>query len=360
MGLAPLLRTTLEAESVIADEAAVRGAAQADLRRRAGPLLVSSLSVLGFLALWCIFIAFDGAVPYVANGSDIVKLTKKNFEKEGVVFPPSFEGTRLAIYGNSKVLSGFIPDEFDSLAAKGHIAVYSYNSGLPAQSEFVHELEMMANRSAARPGVILLTRLWRPSPKGDRLFSLPADDNQIADDVFPFRMLARNLSRFAADSVRFGGPFNLYRREKAESDKMLNARGYYFIRGQSGYGDSLPAGYTLPTDDASRVEARDGDFAGPELKRLNEIVEKHNLRCFYVPDHLRSTEAAPAPPIDTQFATLLAQNSPCRAIGPDYFTYSPVLYADEAHLNEQGAALYTQDLYRLIAPYLRKGANAVQ
>ncbi len=359
MGLAPLLRSLPELESATAAESADREATRAELRRRAGPLIVSALSVTGFLVLWCVFLAFDRAVPYVANGSDIVKLTKKNFELQGEALPSSFEGARLAIFGNSKVLSGFIPDEFDSLSAKDGISVYSFNSGFPAQSEFVYELGIMADRGAA-PDVILLTIPWQPRPEGNRLFTLPANDNQIADVVFPFRMLARNLARFAANSVRFGGPVNLYRYERAEAEKMLRARGYYFVRGQSKFGDSLPANYTLPTDDSTHVAAREADFASADLWRLNSIVERHHMRCFFVPVHLRSTEAAPAPPVDKQFSAMLALHSPCRDVGPDYLTYSPVLYSDEEHLNQQGAQIYTRQIYNLIAPYLREGGHALQ
>jgi hypothetical protein len=67
---------------------------------------------------------------------------------------------------------------------------------------------------------------------------------------------------------------------------------------------------------------------------------------------MRSTEAAPAPPTDTDFALQLERHTRCRALGPDYFSYSPVLYSDDIHLNPDGAKVYTGDLYRLVAPHL--------
>jgi hypothetical protein len=360
MGLAPLLGTTPELDTEIAEEHAHLAHARSSSRRGIGMKTGAALSVLGFLLLWCGFFAFSRAVPYVANGSDIVKVTKKNLIAQGKAFPRSYTGTKLAVFGNSKVLSGFVPDRFDSLAASDQLPVYSFNAGLPAQSEFVHELGQMADKGAV-PDVVLLTIPWRPTPRGNPLFTLPADDNAIADTVFPFRLLVRNLARFVADSARYGGPASLYRREKAEADSVLSTRGYYFIKGQIGFtGDSLPANYSLPTDDPTHVAMREADFSSAELAQINRIVEQHKIRCFYVPGHLRTTEAAPAPPVDTQFATGLAQRSPCRAIGPDYFTYSPLLYSDEAHLNQQGAQVYTQDIYRLISPYLKEGPNALQ
>lgn len=360
MGLIPLLRSSPELGSAIADERAESSTAPVVLRRSAGAKTGVALSVIGFLVLWCAFFAFNRAVPYVANGSDIVKITKKKIEMDGNTFPSSFGGTKLAVFGNSKVLAGFIPDEFDSLAARDKLSIYSFNSGLPAQSEFVRELEWVAERGPA-PDVILLTIPWQPSQKGNPFFTLPADDNEIADKLFPFRLLARNLARFAADCKRFGGPAILYLREKAESEKMLNARGYYFIKGQSNFaGNSLPVDYTLPTDDPTRVAGRPADFSSMELDRLNRIIEQHHIRCFFVPIYLRSNEAAPAPATNPQFAAMLAQHSSCRAIGPDYFTYSPVLFSDDSHLNDEGATLYTEDIYKLISPYLRRAPDALQ
>src|SRR5579863_10469470 len=178
MGLAPLLGTSPELDTEIAEQLADRKAARASAGGGIGRKTGALLSLLGFLVLWTGFLAFSRAVPYVANGSDIVKVTKKNYMMAGDAFPRSFAGTKLAVFGNSKVLSGFIPDRFDSLAAQDRLPVYSFNSGLPAQSEFVHELEMMAGEGAA-PDVILLTIPWRPTPKSNSLFTLPADDNEI-------------------------------------------------------------------------------------------------------------------------------------------------------------------------------------
>jgi hypothetical protein len=348
----PARAAAAESVALLAQEAQELDLEQAERRRPLGAMRGAALSILGFAALWLVFFAFNRCFPYVANGSDIVKLTKKELIRDGKSFPAAASGTKLAIFGDSKVLAGFMPDEFDALAAHDRISVYSYNAGLPAQSEFVKEFAQMADSGAA-PDVVLLTIPWQPTPGGVPFFSLPEDDNKIADTLFPFRLLSRNLARFAADAARHGGPLNLYRREKAESDKMLEARGYYYITSLSQFKDNrLPADYTLPTDDPTHVAERKADFASTDLTRLDSVLEKHHIRCYYVPSHLRTTEAAAAPAIDAGFAAMLEQHSSCRAVGPDYFSYSPTFYIDEAHLNEDGARLYTRDLYNLVAPLL--------
>jgi hypothetical protein len=314
----------------------------------------AALKFAGFAFIWLGFFALNRATPYIGVGSDVATLKKKNYESEGNTFPRAFSGTKLAVFGNSKALSGFIPDEFDSLAAREDLKVYSFNSGFPGQSEFVDELALMTKRGAA-PNVVLLTIPWQPKPRGISLFNLPIDDHKLADEIFPFRLFIRNLVRFLVKSSSSGGPAKLYRKDEIEAETVLRARGYYFIKDLSKFpGDQLPAKYSLPSDDPAHVAQRPADFNSGQLDQLNSALEAHNIRCFYVPVFLRSAEAAPAPAIDMEFASALATHSTCRVLGPDYFTYPNSYYSDEAHLNPQGAKVYTEDIYKLVAPYLRK------
>jgi hypothetical protein len=311
------------------------------------------LILVGFVLLWLVFFALNRATPYIGVGSDVATLRKKNYELEGKTFPGSFVGVKLAVFGNSKVLSGFVPDDFDALAARDRIPVYSFNSGFPAQSEFVDELAAMTEHGVA-PDVVLLTIPWQPKPKSISIFKLSSDDHQLADEIFPFRLFVRNLARFIVKSHNSGGMANLYRKDEIEAEKVIQARGYYFIKDLSKYpGDRLPPDYTLASDDPAHVAQRQADFDSAQLDQLNSALEKHKVRCFYIPVHLRSTEAAPAPAIDNEFASLLATHSSCRVLGPDYISYPNSLYSDEAHLNPEGARQYTEDIYKLVAPYLR-------
>src|SRR5277367_6750121 len=71
----------------------------------------------GFAALWLFFYSLSAAFPYLAPGSQIVYRAKLNIEERGEVFPVAAHAQRLLIFGDSRVLTGFIPDEFDRLAA---------------------------------------------------------------------------------------------------------------------------------------------------------------------------------------------------------------------------------------------------
>ena len=54
-------------------------------------------------------------LPYIGVGSEIVTGEKLHFIKTESIFPPNAK-RRLVIFGDSRVLSGFIPALFDDLS----------------------------------------------------------------------------------------------------------------------------------------------------------------------------------------------------------------------------------------------------
>ena len=75
-----------------------------------------------------------------------------------------------------------------------------------------------------------------------------------------------------------------------------------------------------------------------------------------MPYYLREGEAAPAAARDERFAALLQQATSCKLLGPDYFLYPNRLFADQTHLNEAGARVYTAALFQL----LKESSHALQ
>lgn len=150
------------------------------------PLLFLS----GFVVLWIVFFEWDRSTPYIANGSDIIKAAKKMYEREGKTFPPKVQGSKISIFGDSKILTGFIPDEFDQLAsAEGH-HVYSFNSGFPGQDEFVGELSEMLQKEN-RPDIVLLTKEWQPGSGHGSFLISPKTTTRSHGSSFPFGCLRR-------------------------------------------------------------------------------------------------------------------------------------------------------------------------
>ena len=73
------------------------------------------------------------------------------------------------------------------------------------------------------------------------------------------------------------------------------------------------------------------------------------MDCYYVPFYLREGEAAPAAARDDALCRACSsRHTPCKLLGPDYFLYPNRLFADQTHLNEAGARVYTEALFQLL------------
>jgi hypothetical protein len=301
---------------------------------------------LAFALLWAAFWRTFDQFPYIATGADVVYYAKTQIETSGVVFPRNVPGEKVIVFGNSRVLAGFVPEYFDRIASDRGGRYVSFNSGFPARDGFVAELTEMVRRGQT-PDVVLLTQPWRESAT---VFKFFRNDHDLAERAFPFRHLPRDTVSFLANSRVHGGLANSYRLSQKRARQMLLDRGYYFIAEQSHFpAESLPPDFHLPTDTPHETVSRMADPESRELTDLNRILDQHHIRCFYVPDYRRTAAAAPAVAYDQKFADLLRRNSSCRLLGPDYFSYPNELFSDSVHLNHKGALIYTEDIHRLLA-----------
>ena len=88
-------------------------------------------TVFLFAIFWTAFYGLSRGLPYLKNGSDIVFAAKLQWEHKGLVFPADPAVTRVLIFGNSKILAGFVPAWFDQMSLAEHLRVSSFNSGFP-------------------------------------------------------------------------------------------------------------------------------------------------------------------------------------------------------------------------------------
>jgi hypothetical protein len=307
-------------------------------------------SWFGFVVLWLIFYGMFRAYPYLSSGAEVIYRAKIDQEIGGTVFPESSNLRKVLVFGDSEVLAGFVPDEFDKLAASDGLNLYSYNSGYPARGSFVPELQTMVQKASGVPNILLLTLPWAPNKEGSNAFRLLQNDHDIADRLFPFRYLARDTLSFLVTSRERGGPTKFYGECQSNTAKMLRDRGYYFISEQSHYpNDSLPDDFHLGTDTPGAIEARTSYYESEELNELNRIVVEHNIRCYYIPTYARKGSIAAAPDTNLLFAKFLSQHTSCQLLGPDYYLYPNRMFSDSVHLNRLGAKVYTEDIFRLVA-----------
>ena len=331
----------------IAPDSVSEAAKQAPTARRsAGSAL--GWTVLLFVVFWAMFYGLSRALPYLKNGSDIVFDAKLRWEEKGQIFPADPAVTRLLIFGNSKILAGFLPVWFDQMSAANHLNVSSFNSGFPGSDLWLSPLKAMCERGQA-PNMLLLTLPWGEDPPRRNIFRLIPDDHVVIDDLFPFRNFLRDLTAFLLNAPSHGGVASYYRESEENERQVIAQRGYHLITEQSHFsGGRLPDDFHLESDQPMEVIPRLAPSQSGQIQQLNQLVRQYHMDCYYVPYYLRMGEAAPAAAYDAHFGALVEQRTACKLLGPDYYLYPNRLFADQTHLNEAGARVYTEALFQLL------------
>lgn len=300
-----------------------------------------------FILFWVALYTLNLSLPYLENGSDLVFQAKLQFERTGDVFPKDPSISRVLIFGNSKILAGFLPSLFDQLAASNKLKVASYNSGFPGSDLFLPPLKELCRRGQA-PDVLLLTLPWEADPPLG-LFHLVRDDHTVIKALFPFRFFPRDATSFLLDARSHDGIRNFYEQSKLDRAKVLASRGYYEITEQSRFpGNRLPDDFHLASDHPEKRDPRIAPKVSPEIGELDVLLRQYHIRCYYVPYYLRIGESAPAAPRDSAFAAIVEKETPCKVLGPDYMLYPNRLFSDQTHLNTDGARIYTAALFGIV------------
>ncbi len=309
---------------------------------------------LGFAILWAIFFGLYKALPFLTPGAEVIFQAKLDRELRGSIFPPDSTAHKVIIFGDSRILAGFVPEEFDALAAEHGLNVVSFNSGYPGNAQFVPQLERIVANKSNVPDILLLTNPWGNSIQSDILHPLP-DDGAIANRLFPFRELIRNAASVLANVGKHGGMLNFIRDSKLNVARMQQDRGYYALLELAETPNAtLPDNFHFTSDLPNKVDLRTADPESKELTALNAIVREHRIQCYFVPNPVRAGMRAPAPEVDRQFAELLDRYTSCKLIGPDYYLYPNRLYSDVWHTNPAGARIYTEALYKLLAKQIEE------
>jgi hypothetical protein len=305
-------------------------------------------TIFFFAAAWAVFYGLWRELPYLKNGSDIVFSAKLRWEHQGQVFPADPAVTRVLIFGNSKILAGFVPDWFDQMSAADHLHVSSFNSGFPGSDLFLPPLQAMCARGQA-PNVLLMTLPWTRDPKPRGIFHFIPDDHAVIDQLFPFRNFLRDLTAFLLAAPSHGGVMSYYRESEQNERDVIAERGYHLITEQSRFaGGRLPDDFRLDSDLPTTRLPRIAPSPSAQVPALNQLIRQYHIDCYFVPFYLREGEAAPAEARDAAFAAQVEHATPCKLLGPDYYLYPNRLFADQTHLNQAGARVYTEALFQLL------------
>jgi hypothetical protein len=296
------------------------------------------IAALVWIALdWC-YTKF----PMIRPGADIVMEAKFQSLVKARMFS-SEDRHRILVFGNSKTLAGFRPEEFDASFKPG---VHSYNLGLPGDARILPILKA-ALAAGNIPTHVFLTVPWDNKPKPTLLDYL-RDDETILYTLIPFRDLPRDIVSFVATShFQFR---QRYQESRHERDRMLAQRGWYFIKGQSFFpSGELPDDYSIPTDHPDEFIPRAIPAESFVLSELDRMSRQYGFKVILVPGNMRRHAEAPAPVADEKRGVDIPGHAGMRVIGPDYWIYPPKDYSDAVHLNPIGATAYTRDLARLVA-----------
>jgi hypothetical protein len=295
-----------------------------------------------FSLVWLLLYVVHAALPEIQSGAMAIYAAKFDRLAGQHLFAPE-DRTRIMIFGNSKVITGFYPGEFDPVFGQG---VRSYNMGLPAEERFLPILEA-ALAAGNVPTHILLTFPWDAKSEPPPRLAILHDDNALINAVLPFRTVPRDLVLFAynnrfnfAEGIRFTG---------SQIDHMIENRGWYFIKWQSHFlNDQLPDGFAIPSDHPNRPEVRPMPERSLTRDRLTQLQTQYGFQILLIPSYHRTGEFAPAPQADADRDTIISSSPRVRMIGPDYWTYPSHYFADPVHLNPVGRSVYTADLAALL------------
>jgi hypothetical protein len=314
--------------------------------------ILASLS--GLLAIcvlaWLTFYVLAQRFPYVMVGSAAV-YNAKEFTIEDSRLLDASKQHRIVVFGNSKVLSGFIPDLFDRSVP----GCSSYNLGLPATDHFIPELEKLLVRGE-RPTQVLITIPWAdPVVHRNTFFHFPDDDAAILARAFPFRTWVHDSFILLYRSPQFGGVREAYIQAQQSIERMNGDRGYYFIAGESHFpNNELPGDFRLDSDQPQMVGSRKLDTTLASFRRLNELADAYHFEVLVVPTYRRPGELAPAPDLNSSAVAALRPFSRFKVLGPDYYIFGRQYFSDLLHLNPSGARQYTTMLARLVAGELQE------
>ncbi len=300
-----------------------------------------------WLVLYAVWITF----PYVRNGTRCIQDAKRERLVRGSLFAAAENRYRLLVMGDSRVLSGFLPARFDELSG-GRVS--SYNLGLPAEKEFLTLLES-ALEAGNIPTHVFSINCWEMQDFHPTPWKWVKSDKRLMATLFPFRGFPRDAAAFFRSARKEGGLAARYEATRRTVDNMLAERGFYFIEFASMYpNDRLPDDYSNPSDTPTEVESRLVRTEGSQFQRLRELADRYEFDVYLIPVHFRDRNRAEPPATNEETQKAIAGYPRFHLLGPDYIRYPNRAYADPVHMNREGAAAYTDDLWNLSSDLFSK------
>lgn len=308
-------------------------------RREIRKVTRSCLRVIGCLAaLWSLFMLVHVFFPYLRAGHILIYQAKQAHVRENPLFH-SAARHKILVFGNSRMLAGFVPSCFDSQPGADS---ESYNLAYPEANLLLGELEA-ALAAGSRPTDVFITLPWR-----ERDTTWMPRDETVVETLFPFRRLMRNAALFYLRSGRRGGMRQFYAFARDSVQDMLDSKGYYFVEGQSHFANhQLPPDFCLASDTPETIHTREFRRDNETFEQLCRLGEQYGIHYYIIPVGAREGQWAVPPSQNAKTRDAFASTSGFTVLGPDYFLLPNREFSDPIHLNPHGAQVYTKMVYDL-------------
>jgi hypothetical protein len=310
-------------------------------------LLLRALSFVAVVGIcWVILFIIDNSLPYIRSGAQLIYDGKIEKLVSSSEYFSHNDRNRVAVFGNSKILTGFIPEEFD-VAASG--STISLNLGLPDVNNFILQYLQTLLEGGQIPTHVILTLPWPKETTDSSFFNPLGADLIFFDSIFPFRQFPHDLSYFLRRAPKYGGLVPFYKRGRNEVSKMLRQRGYYLISSDSKFPDQgLPSNFTIAGDRADKTMTRNGyNFSGSTYTTLLRLASQYDFKLIVFPIYVRGKQFAPRWITDETQTVAHTNKDGVVIVEPPFISIENRYFSDPEHLNPEGASLYTNYVLRV-------------
>ncbi len=214
---------------------------------------------------------------------------------------------------------------------------------------FLPPLEAMCARGQA-PNVLLLTLPWRRDPPRRGIFHFIPDDHAVIDHLFPFRNFLRDLTAFLLAAPSHGGVMSYYRESEENERAVIAERGYHLITEQSHFpGGRLPDDFHLairPAHGKTPAHCACAKRADWPAQSIDPAVSHGLLLRALLPPRWGSRARGSSMTLPLPRRSNMPPRASCSVLTT--FLYPNRLFADQTHLNQAGARVYTEALFQLL------------
>ncbi|MDF1645555.1 MAG: hypothetical protein P1U61_01045 [Legionellaceae bacterium] len=301
-----------------------------------------------FMLIWTLSWWLNNKFLYIKPGSDVVYLAKLEQAKTQPVFD-SKKPLKILAIGDSKVLSGFVPSQFDDLVEGSS----SFNAGLPGRKNYIPLLKSLIAQGEVPTHILYMTSLDNFEEPSLGFFHFISSDKHMLETFFPFYQFIRNGVVFLLRSSSFGGPKAFYAHTQGVKHEMLEKYGYHFIEDQARFpSHQLPSDFSLISDNAHLEELRSFDLSSPTFKSLQALAERYHIKILIMPTYLRKGERKEVG-MHQNMIKALEPYSNFTVFAEDYWLFDTPYFSDTAHLNPGGAEMYTFKIAQLLSHSLK-------